>query len=103
VSHKKGKYTRSEVIEIYKFIISELSPRVEQEGKIKRDINKLRELPEGRYHIVIRRRTGESSEFQTVLLKEYGVIGRHHPVFTSEFIVWRAEEARKIKEMLKEV
>ena len=97
VPHKSGKFLKDDIIGIYLSIVDALNPREEQAHRVTSDLHRLTQLDDkSNYYMIIRRRSGETSDYSKVLLREYGLLGRYEPSFVSELMVWDVEKARLI-------
>ena len=98
VKHPDGIYSKDGVIRTYYGIVEKIKHN--QETREYTDIIRMEKLDEGNYYICIRQRTGPQSEYESVILSEYGVKGRYPVTWESEFIIWNQGMASGTNEFI---
>ncbi len=98
VAHPDGKLSNLDVIRTYTGVINQM-----EHNQFKRsydDILRLNKLPESYYFMCIRQRTGPQSEYESVILSEYGIKGRCDITWQSDFIIWDQKVAKATSEFI---
>ena len=98
VAHPDGKFTKSDVIRTYSGVIAQMDHN--QPQRVEDDMAWLNELRDSNYFLCIRQRTGPQSEYESVILSEYGIKGRSDILWQSDFIIWDQNFARATAEFI---
>jgi hypothetical protein len=101
VAHPDGKFAKDDVIRTYLGVIEQMEHN--QPQRVDDDIAWLEsELlkRDAKYFICIRQRTGPQSEYESVILSEYGIKGRCDITWQSDFIIWDQNFARATSEFI---
>lgn len=99
VSHPDGKFSKSDVIRTYSGVIDQMDHN--QPQRAEDDVAWLKDLKEHKkYFICIRQKTGPQSEYESVILSEYGIKGRCDITWQSDFIIWDQNFARATSEFI---
>jgi len=98
VKHPGGIYSKDGVIRTYYGVIEKIKHN--QETREYTDIIRMNKLDEGNYYICIRQRTGPQSEYESVILSEYGIKGRSDILWQSDFIIWDQNFARATSDFI---
>lgn len=98
VAHPDGIFTKDDIIRTYYGVINQMDHN--QPQRVYEDLVWLKELPESNYFLCIRQRTGPQSEYESVILSEYGIKGRCDITWQSDFIIWDQNFARATAEFI---
>ena len=98
MAHPDGKLTKDDVIRTYTGVIAQMDHN--QTQRVEDDLLRLNGLPESNYFMCIRQRTGPQSEYESVILSEYGIKGRCDIAWQSDFIIWDQKWAKATSEFI---
>jgi hypothetical protein len=98
VAHPEGIMTKRDIIRTYTGVIAQMDHN--QPQREIDDIINLNTLPDSNYFMCIRQRTGPQSEYESVVLSEYGIKGRCDITWQSDFIIWDQNFARATSEFI---
>jgi hypothetical protein len=101
VAHDSGNFDRQGLSQTFCEIIIQMDHN--QNDRFERDLTALLNLPDLNYFLVTRQRTGVQSEYESVILSEYGINLKLFPAWESEFILWDQARARQINEFIRYV